>query len=122
MFIEKIFAQSGVSDIIGPIESPMKNTYGNVTTGLVPLLTNVLRLVFVVAGIFAFINLILAGFQYMSAGGDAKQLTAAWARIWQSLLGLAIVVGSFAIAALIGGIFFGDPTIILQPRIYGPGQ
>jgi len=121
MFIHKIFAQTppDYSSIIGTI-TPPETKYGTVTQGFVPLLSNILRLVFVGAGIFAFINLILAGFQYMSAGGDSKQLTAAWAKIWQSLVGLVIIVGSFAIAALIGGIIFGDPMYILNPQIYGP--
>ena len=85
-------------------------------------MSNILRLVFVVAGIFAFFNFIIAGFQYMNAGGDSKSLTAAWDRIWQSLIGLVIIVGSFAVAALIGQVFFGRPEAILSPMIYGPGN
>ena len=107
------------NDIIGTVQNP-NPAYGNVTTGLIPFLTNILRLAFVAAGIFAFINLVIAGFQYMSAGGDAKQLEAAWGRIWQSLLGLILIVGSFALAALIGYVLFGNAGFILSPKIYGP--
>jgi hypothetical protein len=85
-------------------------------------LTNILRLVFVVAGIYAFINFILAGFQYMGAGGDAKAMNAAWSRIWQSMMGLVLIVGSFALAALFSQLFFGDASFILNPKLYGPGQ
>jgi hypothetical protein len=56
----------------------------------------------------------------MNAGGDAKSLASAWATIWQSLVGLLFIVGSFAVAALIGQLIFGDATYILNPRIYGP--
>jgi hypothetical protein len=119
LFVERIFA---AGDIVGPITNPITR-YGNATdpnAGIIAFLGNILRLVFVVAGIYAFINLIIAGFTYMTAGGDAKQMNAAWSRIWQSLLGLVIIVGSFALASLIGAVVFGDPTFILNPKIYGP--
>lgn len=105
----------------GQITLPSEFKYGSYQTGLVNFFTNILRLIFVVAGIYAFINLIIAGFEYMTAAGDAKKLSAAWARIWQSLLGLVIIVGSFALAALFGQIIFGDAMFILRPTIYGPG-
>ena len=73
-----------------------------------------------VAGLFAFINLILAGFQFMGAGGDSKAIEKAFGKIWQSLLGLVIVVGSFALAALFGYLLFGDAGFILNPKFYGP--
>lgn len=107
-------------DIIGKVTSPT-GTYGSVAGGgLILFLTNILRLVFVGAGIFAFVNLVIAGFQYMGAGGDAKALGQAWGRIWGSLLGLVLVVGSFALAALFGYVLFGDAGFILNPKIYGP--
>lgn len=112
---------AATSDIVGQVTNPLPSAYQGVTSGgLINFLTNILRLVFVAAGIFAFINLVIAGFQYMSAGGDAKQLEQAWGKIWQSLLGLILVVGSFALAALIGFILFGDAGFILSPKIYGP--
>lgn len=108
------------SDIVGTVKNP-NTAYPSIASGgLTSFLANILRLVFVAAGIFAFVNLIIAGYQYMSAGGDAKQLEAAWGRIWQSLLGLIIIVGSFALAALFGYVLFGNAGFILNPTIYGP--
>ncbi|MEK7119758.1 MAG: hypothetical protein AAB457_03110 [Patescibacteria group bacterium] len=121
-FIPKVFAQDS---LFGTVTNPLPK-YGGIagapgqTGGLILLFSNILRLVFILAGIYAFLNLIIAGYQYMSAGGDSKALSAAWARIWQSLLGLVIIVGSFALAALFGYIIFGDATYILNPQIYGP--
>lgn len=112
------------SDIVGSVDnSILPSVYQNAIGspgGIVLFFSNVLRLVFVGAGIYAFLNLIVAGFQYMSAGGDTKALGAAWARIWQSLMGLVLIVGSFALAALFGYLIFGDPGFILNPQIYGP--
>lgn len=106
------------SDIIGQVDNPI--IYGSLGPGVTQFFTNILRLVFVGAGIYAFLNLIVAGFQYMTAGGDAKALTAAWNRIWQTLLGLVIIVGSFALAALFGYLVFGRADFILNPKVYGP--
>lgn len=122
--IEKIFAQDAKS-IVGTVENPLPPAYRGITAaqggGLILLLTNILRLVFVAAGLFAFINLILAGFQFMSAGGDSKAIEKAMSKIWQSLIGLILVVGSFALAALFGYLLFGRADFILNPVIYGPG-
>ena len=90
--------------------------------GLILFLNVILRLMFVGAGLFAFLNIIIAGFQFISAGGNPKAIGEAVGRIWKSLLGLAIIVSSFALAAIIGWIIFGDPRAILQPSITGPGQ
>lgn len=106
--------------IFGTVEPP-PTAYGGVFSGLVPFLNNILRLIFVIAGLFAFFNLIIAGFGFMSAGGDPKAIEKAWSKIWQSLIGLLIIVASFLLAAIFGYLLFGDPTAILKPKIYGPG-
>ena len=69
--IEKIFADDATS-IVGTVKNDqLAPAYRSIAGGgLILFLTNILRLVFVVAGIFAFINLILAGFQYLGAGGE----------------------------------------------------
>lgn len=94
---------------------------GSVFGGLVPFLNNILRLIFVIAGLFALFNLIIAGFGFMTAGGDPKAIEKAWSKIWQSLIGLIIIVASFLLAAIFGYLLFGDPMAILQPKIWGPG-
>ena len=126
MFVEKIFAQ-GTGGVVGQIQNNLlpgvyQNPFGTGGTqgGLILFFTNILRLIFVGASIYAFFNLIVAGFSYMTAGGDAKMLGQAWARIWQTLLGLLIITGSFALAALFGYLIFGDAGFILNPKIYGP--
>ncbi len=115
--IDKIFAQ----EIVGSITSPLEGGYSSVEGGAVGLfITNVLRLFFVAAGIMALLNFVLAGFSFINAGGDSKKVEAAWTKIWQSLMGLVIIVGSFAIAAIFGQLIFKNPTFILNPVIYGP--
>ncbi len=88
--------------------------------GLILLITNILRLVFIVGGILAFIRLILAGLKFISSSGDPKAIEAAWNSIWQSLLGLVIMISAFAIAGLLGYLLFGTSGSILNPVIYTP--
>lgn len=108
-----------LSNFVGTVQNPLPYT-SVANGGLTLFLTNILRFVFVIAGIYAFINLILAGFGYMSAGGDSKAMSKAWDKIWQTLLGLAIIAGSFVIAAVIGYIIFNDPMFMLKLTVYGP--
>lgn len=100
---------------------PGVSQYGEVTGGgLIKFANNILKLVIVGGGIFTFINILLAGFGFISAGGDPKKIEQSVNKIWRSLLGLVILAGSFVIAAIIGWMVFGDATAILQPKIYGP--
>lgn len=80
-------------------------------------LSNILKLIGVLAGIYAVIQIIMAGYTYISAAGDSKKTEQAWAMIWQSLLGLLIVASAFTLTAVVGKILKID---ILNPVIYGP--
>lgn len=112
-----------LAQVVGQVKLPQDlNIDTSYTSGITGLLTRILQLVFVAGGIWALISFIIAGFQFMTAGGDAKNITKAWDRIWQTFVGLIIIVASFALAALIGQLLFRDPTFILSPKIYGPGQ
>ncbi len=88
--------------------------------GLIILFNNLLKFFVVIAGLFALVQLILAGYGFISAAGDSDKVNEAWNKIWQSLLGLLIVAGSFALAAVFGKLIFGSYEAILNPKIYGP--
>ena len=108
-------------DIIGKIEPSLpllQNSAIDDTgklTGIMILVNSLLRIFFVVAGLWAFLNIILAGFGFMTAGGDPKKVSAATAKIWQTFVGIIIMVSSFLIAAIIGILLFQDATAILKP-------
>lgn len=89
-------------------------------SGLIVLFNNILRLLIVAGGIYALLNFIIAGYLFMNAAGDPKKVELAWAKIWQSMVGLLLIVGSFVLAALLGQILFGSTRAILEPKIYGP--
>ena len=107
--------------IFGSIDKPPGiSAYGNLEVGLVSFGNNLLKLIIVGAGIFTFINIVIAGYDFLSAGGDSKKVAAAWARIYNSLIGVLFVAGSFVLAAIFGWLVFRDVTAILNPKIYGP--
>lgn len=85
-----------------------------------PFIANGIRLLIVIAGIYAVINFVLAGYGFMSAGGDPKRVADAWAKIWQTLIGLIVVVGAYVIGSVVSRILFGDAGLIFDIKIYGP--
>ena len=109
---------STATDIFGTVSPlPAIAKYGDPGVGLGNLLNVVFKSMIVIAGVYALFNLIFAGYAFMSAGEDAKKVAGAWAKIWQSMLGLAIAAGAFVLAAIFGQLIFGDPTFILSPKI-----
>jgi hypothetical protein len=107
--------------IFGKIEAPVENnTYfeaGTKGEGLFLLLANIIKFTGVIAGIFFVVQIIFAGYAFLSASGDPKKAESAFNKIWQSLIGLVIVAASFVIAAFVGKILGID---ILNPEIVGP--
>lgn len=88
--------------------------------GLTTLISIVLKLLVVIAALWTLLQIIFAGYGFMSAGGDPKAIESAWSKVWQSLVGLTIVAGAFVLAAVFGYLIFGDAGAILSPKIYTP--
>lgn len=70
-------------------------------TNLGQIFSALLTLVFFVAGLAFFINLLVGGIQWISSGGDPKALDATRRRIMNAFVGLVIVSAAFAIALII---------------------
>lgn len=93
---------------------------GGALTGLPMFMSVILRTMIMGAGIYALFNFVFAGYSFLSAGGDVKKIQDAWAKIWQSVLGLLIAAGAFVLAAIIGLLIFGDASAIIGIKIVGP--
>ncbi len=106
-------------NIFGQIQPPeaISNKFGDVNTGPAKFLNLALQLLIVGAGIYALFNLVLAGYAFMSAGDDPKKMEGAWAKIWQTALGLIFVAGAFVMAAIFGLLIYGDAGAILNPKL-----
>ena len=107
----------------GTIKSPLTG-YGSVESslGLSTFITNVITIVFAGAGLFAFFNLMIAGFRYIAAAGDEKKILVATQSISMSLIGLVVMVAAAAVTGVVSYLLFGSATAILSPSITGPGK
>ena len=111
------------TDPFGTIKAPagIATKFGGVEQGgLGTFINMIFNLLVVVAGLYAVINLITAGYAFMSAGDDPKKVQGAWAKIWQTLLGLAVAAGAFVLAAIFGKLLFDDYGALLKPVIPTP--
>jgi len=106
--------------IFGTIDKPLNNALfnsGSQGQGLFLFISNLFKVVGVIAGIYMVFQFIFAGYMYLSAEGDVKKTLLAWTKIWQSVLGFVIIASAFVLAALIGRI---TGINILAPEINGP--
>lgn len=123
-FLAAVPPEDEGTSIFGKIELPasVASKYpGGVEGGAIGSFLNlIMKGLIGIAGIYALINLILAGYAFMSAGDDPKKIAGAWAKIWQTLLGLAVSAGAFVLAAIFGQLIFGRWDFILNPSIPTP--
>src|SRR5688572_467683 len=75
--------------------------------GIVAFFSALLQIATVIAGIFVLFQLILAGWEYITADGSSAAGKVK-DRFTYSIIGLVVIVTSYAIAGLIGYILFGD--------------
>ena len=104
-----------MNDIIGTITPPasIPSSAGDTTSFLSTLITFII----VLAGIFSLWQFIIAGLNYITAGGDKAKVEIAQAKINHALIGLVIIAISFILSAIAGQILFGDANFILSPKI-----
>jgi len=109
-----------MAGIFGQIAPPINNSYFNAGTqgqGLFLFLSNIFKLTGTIAGIIMVVQFITAGYMYISANGDIKKTETAWAKIWQSLIGLVIIASAFVLTGVVERI---TGIKILNPEIVGP--
>jgi hypothetical protein len=110
-----LFADSS-NPLGGKIENPLPSM-GDGIDPIIKMLNLGLQVVFWIAGLWALINFIIAGFKFMMAGGDSKKISEATSKMTMTVIGLAIIVAAPLIAMILGIVFFGDPTAIIMPKI-----
>jgi len=65
------------------------------------IVQRILNIAVRLAGIAAFVMLIVGGFQYLTAGGDSKKTQAASNTLTYAILGLVVVIGAWFILLFI---------------------
>lgn len=113
------------NNVFGQVEPPpgvaQFNAQGGGGIGLIPFLSNLIRIATIVAGIIVFLNFILAGYKYLSSDGSAKVNEEVKNTLTYSVIGLLLIVASYTIIAIISLLLFGRADFILNPTISGPG-
>lgn len=68
-----------------------------------------------VGGIAVLLYFIWGAIDWITAGGDSGKIEKARNKITQAIIGMVILVGSFAIIGFISTLFFGDSFNLLAP-------
>lgn len=95
-------AQAGSNSLVPNDISPINN--------IVSIIRNAIRFILLVAFILAFVFLLLGGIRWITAGGDEKAVGSARGMITAALIGLVIVLVSYALIVLVET-FFGVKII-----------
>jgi len=77
------------------------------------LISNVIGVMTIIAGLWFIFNFIIGAYGYLSAGGNEEGVKKATAKIGQSLTGLVVVIAAYAIISIIGAVLGFD---ILNPQ------
>lgn len=112
------------SFVVGGVGAPLGlaryNTVAEMQGGGIGALlffSTLLRLFTAIAGLAVFANFLYAAYVFISKAGDSKAFSEVQERLTFSIIGIVIIVAVYMIAAIIGLIFFGDASFILQPDI-----
>lgn len=112
-------------DIFGNIQAPpgvaeINAQAGASGIGIIIFFSNLIKFIAIVAGLWTMLNFILAGFTYVTSSGDSGAIEKIGTKLTLSVVGLALIVASYTIAAVIGLIFFADASFIINPQIPSP--
>ena len=75
-----------------------------------------------IGGLLVFVYFMWGGIEWISAGGDSAKVGKARDKITQSIVGLIVLVASFALIGLISQIFFGPSFNLLELTIPQVGE
>lgn len=108
-FLSSMPVRGDFNNIFGPIEIPnevgfLKNKVGR--AGLESLVSNIIRLIFLIAAIAVLFFFLYGGLKWIFSGGDKQQLDAAKNMITAAVIGFAIVALTYIIMRVIET-FFG---------------
>ncbi|HYD34894.1 MAG TPA: hypothetical protein VD999_02405 [Vitreimonas sp.] len=124
MSLFSFFLAAPPANVFGKVSPPpgvqlYSGTGGN-QIGILAFMSTLIRVATVIAGIWVMFQFILAGYEYITASGDASAHNKVRERLTMSVIGLILIVTSYTVAALIGLIVFDDAGFILNPIIKGP--
>jgi hypothetical protein len=78
---------------------------------LTDYISSIIGIMTTFASIWFLFQILYAGYEWISAGGDTKKITSSRDRITHAFIGLVIIVGAWSLLA-VAGQFFGYNTLI----------
>ena len=110
-----------LATVWGTVNAPPGVTsYGRDLGGIGLFMSIIVKSAIAFAGVYAFINLLLAGYSFLSAGGNPEKIAQSWSKIYLTMIGLLVAVGSFVLAGILGKLLFGDFYALVQLRYFTP--
>ncbi|MBU0974794.1 hypothetical protein KKD03_03790 [Patescibacteria group bacterium] len=121
--IKPVFAGE-FDELIGTIGAPAgvgamnREAGGSIRSiGILLLVSKLLQVVTVIASVWVTVNVIYAAYVYLSGGGKSENHQKVNSILTMSITGLIIIVSAYTFAGLIGLLFFGDASYIINPII-----
>lgn len=124
MLLPTLIALTDAEQVFGKIKPPEGvEKYDQLAGGGIGLLifiSRIIQIATIVGGIWVFFNFILAGLEYITSNGDTGAHNKVKDKLTMSIIGLVIIVVSYAVMALLGLILTGRADFFLNPQIMGP--
>lgn len=96
---------TGLEDTDVATFQSLETLFSNLVTGVVSL-----------AGVAVFVMLLVSGFTFLFAGGDAKKLEQARGTFSAAIIGLVVIVSAYLILRIIG-VFTGTESTLINFEI-----
>jgi len=109
-------------DVTGQIKAPQGvNRFSDSANpneiGILNFFNALLQLATIIAGLYVLLNIILAGYEYITSSGDSSAHGKVREKITNSVLGLILIAVSYTIVAVLGLLFFGSAKFFLEPSL-----
>jgi len=124
--ISKVYAATNneeIDGIVGSINVPKGVDLINKQTGIeggigiILFISNMIKLFTMIGGVWIIINISLAAFTYITGGGKADSSTKVNSYVSMSVIGLLLMISAYAVAGIIGLVFYDNAGFILKPTI-----
>lgn len=99
---------------LGPFGLKPATSGTTALTQITSTISSVIGFMTIAAGIWFLFEMLFAGYEWISAGGDAKKLEGARERITHGFLGLLIIVAAWALLAIVGQLL-GTDLLLSNP-------
>lgn len=93
------FAQEGDPYGLTQVGEGVENTLGDAE--LIPAITSIINIALGLLGIIAVVIILIGGFRWMTAAGREEQVDSAKKTIFAGIIGLAIILSSWALATFV---------------------